>query len=195
MSVVTSEYTECLFSPSNCLRTSIGCCLRCVFLYPLRCIMTWLTSFSWASYSRLSNLGSLVALVMGEICLVWGNSPCTRVSSKYSSKFSFMGVRILWYILCMLVWYLKNFITYGLTPFPTSPQYSIYTVFHLKTLQNCKKMINSSKQPVLYHLSGKQKRRRKSIWTPFRHFIVLWIRMIGSKCHLVWDYNSDQLYG
>ena len=171
MSVVTSEYTECLFSPSNCLRTSIGCCLRCVFLYPLRCIMTWLTSFSWASYSRLSNLGSLVALVMGEICLVWGNSPCTRVSSKYSSKFSFMGVRILWYILCMLVWYLKNFITYGLTPFPTSPQYSIY------------------------HLSGKQKRRRKSIWTPFRHFIVLWIRMIGSKCHLVWDYNSDQLYG
>ena len=125
MSVVTSEYTECLFSPSNCLRTSIGWSFRCVFLYPLRCIMTWLTSFSWASYSRLSNLGSLVALVMGEICLVWGNSPCTRVSSKYSSKFSFMGVRILWYILCMLVWYLKNFITYGLTPFLTYLQYSI----------------------------------------------------------------------
>ena len=39
---------------------------------------------------------------------------------------------------------------------------------------------------------GKQKRRRKSIWTPFRHFIVFWIRMIGTKCHLLWDYNSDQ---
>lgn len=125
MSVVTREYTECLFSPSNCLRTRNWCSLRWVLLYPLRCIMTWLTSFSWASYSRLSNLGSLVALVMGEICLVWGNSPCTRVSSKYSSKFSFMGVRILWYILCMLVWYLKNFITYGLTPFLTYLLYSI----------------------------------------------------------------------
>ena len=53
------------------------------------------------------------------------NSPCTRVSSKYSSKFSCMGVRILWYILCMLVWYLKNFITYGLTPFLTYLLYSI----------------------------------------------------------------------
>ena len=72
LSVVTRKYTECLFSPSNCLRTRNWCSLRWVLLYPLRCIMTWLTSFSWASYSRLSNLGSLVALVMGEICLVWG---------------------------------------------------------------------------------------------------------------------------
>ena len=49
--------------------TSRICSLNRVPSYPLRCIMTWLTSFSWASYSRLSNFGSLVALVMWGNCL------------------------------------------------------------------------------------------------------------------------------
>ena len=116
--------------------------------------MTWLTSFSWASYSRLSNLGSLVALVMWGICLERGNSPCTRVNSKYSSKFSFIGVGILFYILCMLVWYLKTFITYGLTPLVHIVN-SI--VFHLETLENYKRMINFVEQPVL--ISSQENKR------------------------------------
>ena len=49
----------------------------------------------------------------------------------------------------MLVWYLKTFITYGITPLVCIVN-SI--VFHLETLENYKRMINFVEQPVLYHL-------------------------------------------
>ena len=127
---------------------------------------------------------------VGNMSIVWGNSPYTRVSSKYSSKFSFYESKNLIVHPLHVGLVLKEF--YYIRSY-ASTTYTNSIVFHLKTLETYKRMINFVKQPVLYHLRKTKERRRKSIWTPFRHFIVLWIRMIGSKCHLLWDYNSDQL--
>ena len=68
LSVVTNIRHVFFLEVTRCTTSKI-CSLNRVPSYPLRCIMTWLTSFSWASYSRLSNFGSLVALVMWGNCL------------------------------------------------------------------------------------------------------------------------------
>ena len=58
LSVVTSitRYGMSIFS-NNCFNIEKAHASNWVSPYTLLCIMTWLTSFSWASYSRLSNFG------------------------------------------------------------------------------------------------------------------------------------------